>query len=58
MDLLGPTLSDMYEICEQEMNNETVLLVMIECLQLFKILHERGVIHRDLKPENICLGIG
>ena len=61
MDYLGPNLET---IMKKLPNNDpikkfsikTSLMIMIQCIERLKTLHEKGIIHRDIKPENFVIG--
>ena len=35
---------------------KSTLMIMTQCLERLKELHERNIIHRDMKPENLVIG--
>jgi len=57
IDMLGPSLEDLYVFCGRKFSLKTVLLLADQLLQRIEVLHENGYIHRDLKPENILMGL-
>jgi len=58
MDMLGPSLKDLFYMCCQKFSMKTVLLLADQMLYRIQYLHSKGVIHRDIKPENFLIGRG
>lgn len=58
MDLLGPSLSDLFQLKEKNFSLETVLLIGIQMISRIEFIHEKGFLHRDIKPENFVIGLG
>lgn len=58
MQLLGPSLEDLFEYCHYTFSLKTVLMLFIQCLTALQKFHEAGFIHRDIKPDNIVMGTG
>ena len=61
MDLLGPNLDTIMNKLPNKnslkrFSFKTSLMIMIQCLERLKSLHEKGIIHRDIKPENFVIG--
>ena len=57
MDLLGPNISDLFQLKDKVFSLETVLLIAIQMLTRIEFIHEKGFLHRDIKPENFVIGI-
>ena len=61
MDLLGPNLDTIMNKLPSKnslkrFSFKSSLMIMIQCLERLKSLHEKGIIHRDIKPENFVIG--
>ncbi|TPP43184.1 Protein kinase domain family protein [Leishmania donovani] len=58
MDLLGPCLDDLFEVCHRKFSFKTVCMIGIQLIQRLQYLHSVGYLHRDIKPENFVMGVG
>ena len=57
MDLLGANLETiMNKLPNKTFTIKSSLMIMTQCIQRLKDLHEKGIIHRDMKPENFVIG--
>ncbi|KAM7490475.1 hypothetical protein LguiA_033396 [Lonicera macranthoides] len=56
MDMLGPSLWDVWNNNSQTMSVEMVACIAIEAISILEKLHSRGYVHGDVKPENFLLG--
>ncbi|KLO06230.1 kinase-like protein [Schizopora paradoxa] len=56
MDLLGPSLEDLFHICNKQFSLKTVLLLADQMISLVEYIHSRDWVHRDIKPANFLMG--
>jgi len=52
MDLLGPSLEDVFTHYRRRLSLKTVLMLAEQMLDRVEYFHKRNYIHRDIKPDN------
>ncbi|KAL2923230.1 Casein kinase 1-like protein HD16 [Bienertia sinuspersici] len=56
MDMLGPSLWDVWNSLGQSMSPNMVACIAVEAISILEKLHSKGFVHGDVKPENFLLG--
>ncbi|WCJ42441.1 Protein kinase family protein [Euphorbia peplus] len=56
MDMLGPSLWDVWNSNNQALSEQMVACIAVESISILEQLHLRGFVHGDVKPENFLLG--
>lgn len=58
IDMLGPSLEDLFDYCKRKFTLKTVLMVGDHLIQRLQSLHNKCFLHRDIKPDNFLMGLG